>query len=200
MSWRDLPGWFDYADLYDRAVEDARPGDPLVEVGVALGRSVAYLTRRAIDSGKGLHIVAVDVWQTDPRPPPGTPTTDEDWMGWTGRYHELWERHGGTFAVFLAGMTEHAREELEALSVVRLPSVQAARAFADRSLAFVFVDAEHDYGNVKADIAAWLPKVRYGGMLAGHDYAPQYPGVRQAVDEAFGTGRGVSSSSWAVRV
>jgi hypothetical protein len=36
-----------------------------------------------------------------------------------------------------------------------------------------------------AHVAAWLPKVRPGGMLAGHDYTPEIPGVYQAVTESF---------------
>ncbi len=53
----------------------------------------------------------------------------------------------------------------------------------------VFIDGNHEYMQVKQDITAWLPKVRPGGILAGHDYEPSMPifdGVKQAVDELFG--------------
>jgi len=46
---------------------------------------------------------------------------------------------------------------------------------------FIFVDAEHDEASVRADLAAWMPRVRPRGIMAGHDYAPQYPGVVRAV-------------------
>lgn len=50
---------------------------------------------------------------------------------------------------------------------------------------FVFLDGGHTYEEVKADIAAWKSKALK--VLAGHDYgAEQHPGVKQAVDEAFG--------------
>jgi hypothetical protein len=49
---------------------------------------------------------------------------------------------------------------------------------------FVYIDAEHDYESVKADIAAWWPFLMSGGILAGHDYDKAVlPGVVQAVDE-----------------
>jgi len=39
---------------------------------------------------------------------------------------------------------------------------------------------------VKEDIACWRPKVRKGGLLAGHDYGHKgHPGVRKAVDEVY---------------
>jgi hypothetical protein len=40
----------------------------------------------------------------------------------------------------------------------------------DASLDYVYVDARHDYCGVKEDLEAWWPKLRRGGILAGHDY------------------------------
>ncbi len=50
-------------------------------------------------------------------------------------------------------------------------------------LDLAYIDAEHDYDNVKRDIACWYPKVRTGGVLCGHDWAER--GVRTAVQQAF---------------
>lgn len=66
-----------------------------------------------------------------------------------------------------------------------MPSVKAAPFIEDGWADFVFIDAAHSYKAVKADIAAWAPKVKPGGWLGGHDYHPSFPGVMQAVDEAF---------------
>ena len=64
----------------------------------------------------------------------------------------------------------------------------AAHCFADGQLDFVYIDALHYYEDVREDIELWYPKVRKGGILAGHDYldgwAPNYVyGVKSAVDE-----------------
>jgi Methyltransferase domain len=64
-------------------------------------------------------------------------------------------------------------------------SWDVAAKYTDESLDFVYIDADHAYESVRRDIAAWWPKVRRGGALAGHDYTPEIPGVIQAVTEAF---------------
>ncbi len=61
----------------------------------------------------------------------------------------------------------------------------AAGAFDTGSVDFIFIDAEHTYEGVKADIAAWYDKVRPGGIIAGHDFSHKWPGVERAVGESF---------------
>ena len=45
--------------------------------------------------------------------------------------------------------------------------------FPDDWADLIFIDGAHDYKNVKRDIREWLPKIRSGGVLAGHDYEKQ---------------------------
>ena len=66
---------------------------------------------------------------------------------------------------------------------IRLTSTEASNLYADNSLDFVFIDANHSYKFIKDDIKHWYPKVKKGGILAGHDYWSDSPGVIQAVDE-----------------
>lgn len=53
---------------------------------------------------------------------------------------------------------------------VRQPSIEAAKHFADDSLDFVYIDGAHDLLSVLADLNAWSPKVKPGGIISGHDY------------------------------
>lgn len=64
-------------------------------------------------------------------------------------------------------------------------SFDRAKDFADKSIDFCFIDANHTYDFVRRDIAAYLPKMKPGGIIAGHDYNLCHPGVMQAVNEAF---------------
>lgn len=54
--------------------------------------------------------------------------------------------------------------------MVRASSEIASKMFADESLDFVYIDANHAYDFVKQDIALWFPKVKKGGYVMGHDY------------------------------
>lgn len=80
-------------------------------------------------------------------------------------------------------------------------SVAWATAFADESLDLVYLDSDHGYDHVKAEIEAWWPKVKPDGYLAGHDFQAD-PGVEviRAVCERFDFPDMVySDSSWIVR-
>ena len=80
-----------------------------------------------------------------------------------------------------------ARRFRRRATVLDMKSVDAAKHVVDSSLDLVFIDADHSYEGVKADLAAWAPKVKPGGWIGGHDYGnpdPRYRfGVEQAVDE-----------------
>jgi len=65
-------------------------------------------------------------------------------------------------------------------------SVEASTEFEDTSLDFVYIDAGHDFLDVRRDCEVWYPKVKVGGVICGHDYMPSIgDDVRRAVDGFF---------------
>lgn len=71
-------------------------------------------------------------------------------------------------------------------TVIRKDTKAAAGEIKGGSLDFVFIDADHSYEGCKADLDAWYPKLKDGGLLSGHDYNNKQCagfGVTQAVDE-----------------
>ena len=52
----------------------------------------------------------------------------------------------------------------------RMTSLEAVKKFADESLDFIFIDAEHTYEGVKEDLNAWYSKIKQGGLISGHDF------------------------------
>ena len=74
------------------------------------------------------------------------------------------------------------------VTLIKSDTLTAVRNFADESLDFVYIDADHTYNGCKDDIKAWYPKVKRGGIIAGHDYMTHVNdrvsfGVIEAVDE-----------------
>jgi predicted O-methyltransferase YrrM len=63
---------------------------------------------------------------------------------------------------------------------IKKRSSDAIADFSDNSLDFVYIDSDHSYLAVLGEIARWYPKIRKGGILAGHDF----PIVKQAVIDA----------------
>jgi predicted O-methyltransferase YrrM len=86
------------------------------------------------------------------------------------------------------------RRRLSNVLKLKMTSTQAARCIADGSLDVVYIDGDHRYDSVRDDLAAFMPKLRPGGWMAGHDY--DTPGVTVALfgmfsrepDEVYGDG------------
>jgi hypothetical protein len=158
-----IEGWMGYEDTYREAVRITPDGGTIVEVGSFLGRSAAFMAVEIANSGKKIRFVCVD-----------------QFTGHLGAGLFDGRCSIPTFHANMArGGISHLVEAMEELSV------DASKAFSDASVDFVFIDAAHDYDNVRADICAWLPKVKPGGVIAGHDYGSGWPMVRVAVQETL---------------
>ena len=51
------------------------------------------------------------------------------------------------------------------------------------NLDFIYIDGNHDYKYVKEDIENYWGKIKKNGIMAGHDFNSDYPGVIKAVAE-----------------
>ena len=165
-------GWFDFSGVYNRAAGLAVELDwkQVVEVGNAYGKSLIYLAQ---------HLR------------PETQIHSVDWFrgsaGEEGRYSQEMEDE---FRCNLTRCGVDGRVKVHVAS-----SAEGATQFQDGTVDFVFLDAGHDVDGIRADIAAWWPKVTRGGVLAGHDYAHSAD-VRQAVDELFPECEKIESCWW----
>ncbi len=85
---------------------------------------------------------------------------------------------------------------------LKLSTVDAAEQFLWPAADLVYLDADHRYDAVVADLRAWLPKIKPGGFIGGHDYGwPTHPDVQRAVDDVLGPPDIVfPDTSWLKRV
>lgn len=79
-------------------------------------------------------------------------------------------------------------EDYPCVRLIRDYSVNAAKQIPDGSLDWCFIDANHAFEAVFEDMCAWWPKVKCGGLFAGHDYElktewPHWCEVKPAVDK-----------------
>ena len=174
--WSAIPGWFDFQQVYQELAGRAQDGDVFVEIGCYLGRSGCFFGDALRTTGKRVTLLCVDVWPAQ-----------FDFQDGSGTVIEA------PFETFLANVRQCRLTKI--IVPLRCESLRAAQ-FVTNNLAAVFIDGEHDYDNCKADIAAWMPKVRQGGILAGHDFSATFPGVEKAVREAFGDNIRVIGQSW----
>jgi hypothetical protein len=199
VAWSDIPGWMAFQQTYDEMVATCPDGGTIVEIGVAFGRSAAYLARTVIDSGKDIKIWAVDPWLSDwwliPDQYPAKCTRPT----WGGEHSQFGRDLGGPFSAFVHCMRTHAPEELERLRVLRCTSAEAAQIIG--TCHGVLIDSNHNYEFVAQDIALWKPHMMPGGILAGDDFSEgDFPGVCRAVREAFGDSFEHRGTTWLVRL
>jgi len=86
-------------------------------------------------------------------------------------------------------VVERLKKYGEKATIIRKDSVEALVDFSDNYFDFVYIDANHAYEYVKNDMKNWYPKLKVGGIFAGHDYMSVSSSsrfketVKKAVDE-----------------
>lgn len=69
------------------------------------------------------------------------------------------------------------------VKIISKYSAEAVKDFKDESLDFIYIDACHRHDEIKQDIELWYPKIKKGGILAGHDFSIDFVGAIIAVLE-----------------
>lgn len=157
-----VPGWFHHGKKILELVEQHRP-KVCVELGTWQGASAVPVA------------MSIARWG-------GTLTCIDTWSG------EL-DEHGGSRpgkAPIMLLACARRMVEMGVGPLVRLipaMTVDAARYWSE-PIDFLYVDADHSYEGVRADLEAWVPHVKPGGLILGDDYGNHfYPGVEEAWDE-----------------
>lgn len=179
--WKTIPGWFDFQDLYDLAVDEASDGANFLEVGCWLGKSTCYLADCIRKSGKNIRLSVIDTFK-----------------GVEGdELQTLLTPFGGSVRLAFEANLK-AAGFFNLVTMIEENSRTAHRHFAPSSLEFVFIDGDHSYQGIRQDVLNFRPKVKPGGILAGHDYRNSAD-VKRAVDELLGPCP-ASAASWAHRI
>ena len=65
--------------------------------------------------------------------------------------------------------------------ILRGYSQDFVNSFEDKSLDYIFIDGDHSYEGALRDCELFFPKIKNGGIFAGHDWS--FDGVQKAVNE-----------------
>lgn len=165
-----IGGWMSARELRWLAVQ-ATTNPDIVEFGSLHGRS----SRALADHTDG------KIWCVDP---------------WRGDYYT---EDGNTiplstyvYPYFISNMYDHINSDK------CIPIRGFSYSFElDRKVDMVFIDGDHRYETVVKDIKKGLDLLKSGGLLCGHDYGhPNWPGVKQAVDELLSSDVEVEETIW----
>lgn len=133
-------------------------------IGAELGVAEGLFSRDLLEGGlKSLFMV--DVWAHVPNVK-GDANSTQDWHNNNYENAMRLVEPFGKRAVVLRGFT-----------------TEMAKTLPDDILDLLYHDAGHLQEEVKADLEAWFPKVRVGGVVAFHDYFMEEYGVKKAVEE-----------------
>ncbi len=139
--------------LYDAG----RGQQAIVEIGSYRGKSTCLLA--SASAGVGGTVYAIDPHIT----------TGDDAEGLYGRAdHEA----------LLANLKRYGVDQ-RVVPIERM-SIDARAAWGDKAIDFLWIDGDHTYEGIDADLRAWVGLVRPGGLIAAHDHRDQFPGVARA--------------------
>ncbi len=165
-TWRpEILGWSaGIHEFYAREAERLGDGATCVEIGVYHGRSLLFLAETLHGLEKE-HCCLVGVDPGD-----HYPNSHEILMRNVHAVSDRWP--SGPF-----------------IQIKRLVSYEAAAQCEDGVVDLCFIDGDHSEEGVYRDICEWLPKMKPGSIMGGHDYNnPSIPGVKAGVHRAFATG------------
>jgi hypothetical protein len=124
----------------------------LVGVGVEVGVFRGEFAQMLLRSWRGSLLILVDPWKHLPN----------YFDSWNLTNDEMEANYRST----IARLAPHSNR----IRILRLMSHEAALNVDDDSCDFIYIDANHAYEAVSADLRTWYPKLRRGGLMAGHDY------------------------------
>lgn len=164
-----IDGWF-YRDEADVLVDlvghvlTSLPEDAaVVEIGSYHGRSTALIASVLDTLGGSRRVVAIDPHE--------------------GRISE-----SGRPDAQRSPTWDSFHDNLRQLGLLDIVDVRRARAtdvLWTEPVGFLFIDGLHDGASVRGDFDHFAPWVVSGGIVAFHDYSPNFPGVIEVVDDVL---------------
>ena len=134
-------GWCDFQTLYQHEINRVHSKAIFVEIGTYHGESACFMGDQIEASGKDIEFYTIDKTE----------------------YHTLQGKHVKTGSPF--NLQNH-----KFVNMILSDSSEASKLFEDKTVDFVFIDGDHTNPKFEQDLISWDPKIKVGGVIAGHDY------------------------------
>lgn len=172
----DLQGWGSTHPIFEEVIRTIRPA-VICEVGTWKGASAIHMATICAALGIEAKIVCIDTWLGG--------VESYTWKDKQPELHHDLKMINGwpqIYYTFMANVVQAGFAE----TIIPLPQTSAIGARILKELNIVpdviYIDASHDYPDVKQDLAAFYELVRPGGIIFGDDFI-DWRGVTQAVAE-----------------
>ena len=153
-NYQNIQGWFNMEEQYLELLENTPDNGIFVELGAWMGKSTSFIVTEIQNRNRNINFYTVDTFQGELN------SSDENenkaYMQYDLKY--IYEKY-----------CENTKHLTDYTTYVELSDV-AAKYFENDSVDTIFIDAGHSYESVIKDIQSWLPKMKNGSVMAGHDY------------------------------
>ena len=180
-SYFKIPGWFNMHEAYDQLLENCPDGSEILEIGSFMGRSTSYLATNIINSGKRVHVYALDTFEG---------SSEHANLDIDGGFYETFKENCKAFID--GGVVTPVKS--------RSDDANTLKRWADGHFHGIIVDGAHEYDAVQDDILNWWPKLKENGTMVGDDYllnsvaTAVKDGFTQLQVPNFGANRGVEQT------
>lgn len=168
-NYHKIPGWFNYSEMYDLAIEHMPKDGKILEIGCFLGKSTSYLLTNLCNAGRE----DVTVWALDTFKGSSEHTFMNHWVGVDGSFKQQTAEH---LKYFIGRNQCHLVES-------RSDNEKTIASFDDGFFDMIMVDGAHEYDAVKDDVNNWWPKLKDDGIMLLDDMYME--SVRQAAHDTL---------------
>lgn len=176
----DMQGWASTEPVFRALIEELKP-KLIVEVGTWKGASAIHMAGICKELGLGAEIVCVDTWLGN-------------WQHWSRKDGvgsradlKLVNGYPTLYFQFLSNVVASGFQSV--ITPLPLTGIAGAKLLAHHAVSpdLIYIDGDHEYESVIADLQAWTALAPPHGVVLGDDY--NWPGVRRAVAEIVAEGR-----------
>jgi len=165
-----IPGWFNYAEMYDLVIENIPEDGKILEIGCFLGKSTNYLCTNLVNAGKeNVTVYALDTFKG---------STEHKFL------NKMVDKNGSFYDKTRANLSYFIGRNQCHLIESRSDDQKTIDRFEDKTFDMIMVDGAHEYDAVKEDIENWWPKLKDNGIMLLDDMYLE--SVKQAAHDALG--------------